>query len=331
MSFRFILFAFATCLGSLTLLARPIDDDSLHTLLKPYVKVWATADTILMERSPIPRTIVTQQQLRAKAPYQLQEVLTEVPGVFVRQYGGIGGMATMSVRGGSAAQSLVLLDGVRLNTVQTGTVDLSTIPITMVRSLDVQRGALSAVNGANALSGTMDMHLTVPPTGMRAEASGGSFDSWKGAWQGAVHLQDVALGASVEALGSAGSYAYPQVFDGDTVSINRQNGAVHTVSGILRAEGPSHSTLTLLARNTRRGVPGAVVPDVVTQTQAQFDELDVLGIGSGDVIRSGSHVVRIDAAMRYMDQRYADPQATITGAQGIDARFLARDVNVSAT
>ncbi len=304
---------------------------SLHTyaqdtLLVRGVEVQAERDSADIRYSVVDRTVIHAQQIRAKAPYQLQEVLIGVPGLFVQQYGGLGGMNTVSIRGGAAAQSLVMLDGIRLNTVQSGQVDMSTIPLGFLKSIDVKRGALGAVDGANAMTGSIDLRLGIPSANVRASALGGSFDSWKGALQGAWHGSDASLGGSLEILGSDGSYPYNFTSNGETVSINRDNAEIHSATGMLRAELPSSWTATVIGRLASRGVPGAVVEDVVTQVRARFEETDVLAQTGGNVIVAGSSVVRADAAMRYLDQRYTDPDATITGPGGVDARFLGRDV-----
>lgn len=326
-----LLLAFALCrlLVSTTALSQHAATTDSVTVRQ--VEVIENADSVELHRSVADRTVISATQIRAKAPYQLQEVVCEIPGVFVRQYGGIGGMATLSVRGGSSAQSLVMLDGIRLNTVQTGAVDLSTIPISMISSVDVQRGALSAVNGSNAMTGSMNIRLTVPESNVKAQLSGGSFDSWKGAVQGAVHTADVAIGGGLELYGSSGGYEYLQTMQGQQIPLNRVNGAVRGATAMLRANGGIGSTFTLLARKTNRGVPGAIVPDVITQSRAEFAETDVLGIAGADVLRNESDRLRVDVSMRYMDQHYTDPEATVTGTNGIDSRFLARDAGAFAT
>ncbi|MFI5324569.1 MAG: TonB-dependent receptor, partial [Thermodesulfobacteriota bacterium] len=55
------------------------------------------------------------------------EILSFSPGVVVRDYGGFGQLKTMSIRGSSNDQVVILLDGVRLNNPLGGGVDLSTI------------------------------------------------------------------------------------------------------------------------------------------------------------------------------------------------------------
>ena len=68
------------------------------------------------------------------------EILSFSPGVFVRDFGGFGQLQTLSIRGSSNDQAVVLLDGVRLNTALGG-IDLSTIPLNYVEKFEIIKTA----------------------------------------------------------------------------------------------------------------------------------------------------------------------------------------------
>ena len=87
----------------------------------------------------------------------VEEVLDQVPGVRVRRFGGIGSYSTASIRGSKSEQVLILLDGVRLNSAQLGSVDLSTIPLRQVDRIEVLRGGGSARFGSDAESGVISI------------------------------------------------------------------------------------------------------------------------------------------------------------------------------
>lgn len=87
----------------------------------------------------------------------LPEVLAETVGVTIRDFGGLGSLSTVSVRGSSASQVLVLLDGIPLNTSQGGGVDLSHISLDSVERIEVLRGADSAVFGDGAIGGVINL------------------------------------------------------------------------------------------------------------------------------------------------------------------------------
>ena len=78
---------------------------------------------------------------------QLEDLLESTPGVFVRRFGGPGEPSEVSIRGSSGSQVVVLLDGVRLNSAQSGTVDLSTIPLDLIERIEVTRGGGAVESG----------------------------------------------------------------------------------------------------------------------------------------------------------------------------------------
>jgi outer membrane cobalamin receptor len=77
---------------------------------------------------------------------------------------GVNGVQTdISIRGGNFGQTLVLLDGVRLNDAQTGHFDLDIpIPPDAVGRIEVLRGAGSAIYGSDAVGGVINI-ITAPP------------------------------------------------------------------------------------------------------------------------------------------------------------------------
>lgn len=92
----------------------------------------------------------------------VEEVLDQVPGVRVRRFGGIGSYSTASIRGSKSEQVLILLDGVRLNSAELGSVDLSTIPLRQVDRIEVLRGGGSARFGSDAEGGVISITTRKP-------------------------------------------------------------------------------------------------------------------------------------------------------------------------
>ncbi|MFQ5787814.1 MAG: TonB-dependent receptor plug domain-containing protein, partial [Thermodesulfobacteriota bacterium] len=85
------------------------------------------------------------------------EILSFSPGVVVRDFGGFGQLKTLSIRGSSNDQVVILLDGVRLNSPLGGGVDLSTIPIDYVDKFEIIRGGASALAGSDAIRGVVNI------------------------------------------------------------------------------------------------------------------------------------------------------------------------------
>ncbi len=112
------------------------------------------------EVSTIARDRITESQ-----PGSLLEVLGEVPGVRAYSTGGPGGSSVLSVRGGEANFTVVLLDGVRLNdptNVEGGAFDFSLLDPLAVDRIEVLRSAGSAVHGSDALAGVVQIATREP-------------------------------------------------------------------------------------------------------------------------------------------------------------------------
>ncbi len=104
------------------------------------------------------------------------ELVATAPGVAVHDYGGLGKLATVSIRGSSADAVTVMLDGLVLNTAFGGGVDLSTIPRHWIDRIEVVRGAEGARYGAGAMGGVVNVVTRRAAAGAwSAQAAGGSF------------------------------------------------------------------------------------------------------------------------------------------------------------
>lgn len=85
------------------------------------------------------------------------ELLNFSPGVQVRDFGGFGQLKTLSIRGSSNDQVVILLDGIRISSPIGGGVDLSTIPIDYVERFEIIRGGATALAGSDAIGGVVNI------------------------------------------------------------------------------------------------------------------------------------------------------------------------------
>jgi outer membrane cobalamin receptor len=114
--------------------------------------------------------------LAAESP---QDFLRQDSSVFVEERGAGGGQADMVLHGGSFEQTLVLLNGFRINDAQTSHHNLDLpVPLEAMDSIQVLEGAGSTLHGVDALSGVVDF-LTVAPDhdSLFVRAGEGSFES----------------------------------------------------------------------------------------------------------------------------------------------------------
>ena len=112
--------------------------------------------------TPASISVLTREDLEALGVQTLAEALQLLPEVFVRAYGGAGSLAEPSIRGFGPGQVLVLLDGVPLNNVALGQVDLSTISLNGVQRIEVLRGPFAALAGSGAVGGVINIVTGAP-------------------------------------------------------------------------------------------------------------------------------------------------------------------------
>ena len=101
-------------------------------------------------------TVVSREELDARQITTLGDALRMVPGFTVARNGGPGTVTSLFPRGGESDYTLVLVDGVRANSFGGG-IDLSQVPIDDVERIEIVRGPQSAIYGADAIGGVVQV------------------------------------------------------------------------------------------------------------------------------------------------------------------------------
>ena len=145
----------------------------------------------------------------------LPDLLKMVPGVHVRELNGKGQYTTVSVRGSTAAQVGVFVDGVLFNLGGDAAADISTIPVHNVERIEVYRGYIPARLGGTFMGGVINV-VTKRPTKANVQASFGksSFGGYKGNLQIDAPLGGGALMVGINRDQSDGDFKYKN-FDND--------------------------------------------------------------------------------------------------------------------
>lgn len=106
-------------------------------------------------------SVLEQSSWRGGA-HSAGSVLARAAGVSVREQGGVGGYSTLSIRGASAKQVPIYLDGVLLNDPQHQAVDLADIPLHALDRIEVYRGSAPLVLGGGSLGGAVHLQSARP-------------------------------------------------------------------------------------------------------------------------------------------------------------------------
>ncbi|QVM86637.1 TonB-dependent receptor [Pseudomonas lalucatii] len=124
-----------------------------------------TRGTPLQQPAPASVAVVTRRQIEASAASSLVEVLRTQAGLQIRDTLGDGNRVALSLRGfgeNAANNTLVLVDGRRLNNPSQQAADLNSVPLANIERIEIIRGAGTVLYGDQAVGGVVNIITRTP-------------------------------------------------------------------------------------------------------------------------------------------------------------------------
>ena len=211
---------------------------------------------------PVPTTVISKQELEDAQAENVADVLRRVPGLTVVRSGDEGKVASVFTRGTESDQTLVLFDGIRLNSPYVGGYDLGLLTTSGIERVEVARGPYSALWGADAIGGVINVIPRVGLDGFSATLFGeGGEDGWQ-RYQGDLTLGGKSFGLFLSGLHREGEGE----LDNSDFTTDQQLVDV----GWSWGDG---SRLAVVAQNleTETGIPFAI-PGQPTPERRQFSD-----------------------------------------------------------
>jgi iron complex outermembrane receptor protein len=258
-------------------------------------------------------SVITADDIAHSPAQTVQEIIAQTPGVQLQSlYGGASGAYTsVDLRGFGAfgtANTLVLINGRRLNDLDQAGVDLSSIPRDSIERIEITKGNSGAVlYGDNAVGGVINIVTrtgSAKPLSMRVEGGGGSFGQQLG---------------SVSVAATNGPWSSSFYGSGIRSDGFRDNNALTQRTGVgdIRYATPDFSAfLTLSGDDQHVGLPGGRTVDpsigldqLLTDrrgTGTPLDYADKQGVnvtaGFTRTLWSGAELI-VDGGIRTKDQQ----------------------------
>jgi len=124
-------------------------------------------------RDAIPHTtVLTQKDIRDSQAVDLPSLLRREAGFEFTQNGGTGSVTGLFMRGGRSAQTLILVDGVRVEDAAFGATAIQHIMLDEVERIEIVRGNVSSLYGSGAIGGVVQVFTR---RGQGAPAASGEF------------------------------------------------------------------------------------------------------------------------------------------------------------
>ena len=145
------------------------------------VVVSATRSGTPLDQMSLNTTILTKEVLESSPDQTIDQVLKNVPGVFLNDvpyYQKDPTGQSINVRGLGYGRTLVLIDGLPANDAFYGTVQWNLVPMSSIESVEFVRGGVSSLWGNYGMGGVININTKTPKnSGQDVSASYGSFST----------------------------------------------------------------------------------------------------------------------------------------------------------
>ncbi|MBR1991448.1 MAG: TonB-dependent receptor [Bacteroidales bacterium] len=304
------------------------------------------------ERSAISTTVpvqtITQADIQTMPAVLLSDVLKLFSGIVIKDYGGVGGMKTVSMRGFGSQHTAISYDGLPVTDCQTGQIDLSKFSLENVEQISVNSGTDDIFLPARLFAAanliqirTLRPKFDKRPFHIDFRFLGGSF----GLWSPSVLLENrivkrrnngfsLSSSLNINYLQSDGRYPFTIYYGGDNDSTSlekRSNSDVRSMN----IEGNLFFTFDYTTQmdvkfyyyQAERGLPGAVIFYNTHSRQRLYDQN---AFGQVHFLKHFLKNVdyQLNAKFNYAYERYFDPDY-LNAAGFVDNRYFQREYYLS--
>lgn len=136
-------------------LAGAAQAEAVYELGEVVVTAARTSQTVDETLAPV--TVINRVQIERSQASSVTELLNKAPGVQMTYSGGSGSKAGVYIRGTKTAQTLILVDGLKINTAGDGDANLQYLDPEQIERIEIVRGPRSSLYGADAVGGVINI------------------------------------------------------------------------------------------------------------------------------------------------------------------------------
>jgi vitamin B12 transporter len=234
-------------------------------------------------------TVITKEEIQRRETASVSDLLRTVPGLDVVTLGSPGSQTSLFTRGTNSTQTLVLVDGARMNSPFFAGYDWSAMTTENVDRIEVVRGPFSALYGSDAIGGVVQVFTRSPAQGVFGRATGEVGNLGQGRGSGSFSIGEGIFGAT-------GSYSY-NAFDGDRPNTDwrQRNGSARLEARL--SEG-SRIAVEGSILDGEVGNPGAVGSPFASPTARGLFREERLAVPGNFALSDSNHIDVLFANVR---------------------------------
>jgi len=208
--------------------------------------------------------------------YQLSDLVKLSSSIHVNDYGGVGDMKTVSIRGTNSQQNVIAIEGVPLNSSSNSYIDLAKLPMDLFSSVDILKSGNSANYGSGAIGGIMNLKINKrdnPHISFRNSI--GSFGFYSSTAKFDFNFIEIPFFTSINYIGYEGDYNIKFNNFGDLVDTNRRNNEFSSLnfsSNYNKQFNNIYLSITNLTNISTKGLPGSVLIGRLEDSKAKLEE-----------------------------------------------------------
>ena len=206
-------------------------DENAQTLTK--IEVNASRSSLEANNIPSSISIITREEIeRKKIPY-VKDLLRESLGLDVIQSGPLGGLTSIFIHGNGSGATLVMVDGVQVNSNSAGAFNFAALPTDNIERIEIIRGPQSTLWGADAAGGVINI-ITRKGKGKPIHSltfEGGSFATFKETLRSSSAVQNFDYSVTASRTDSQGFSSADEDF-GSTEDDGLQNTNLSSRTGL---------------------------------------------------------------------------------------------------
>ncbi|MDE2070004.1 MAG: TonB-dependent receptor [Gammaproteobacteria bacterium] len=132
------------------------DDNGVTTLGAP-ITVTATRTPLIADHEVAPVIVITAQQIQLSGAQSIAQVLQQYAGLDIASNGGPGQPTSLFLRGTNSNQTLVMINGVKINPADGSGAPLANIHLSDIERIEIVKGPRAALYGSDAIGGVINI------------------------------------------------------------------------------------------------------------------------------------------------------------------------------